>query len=456
MGSTPVSNRSGPGALPAHIGRYKVEANLGRRGNLIVYRAYDPRLERQVAIKILSPLVAVDEKLRAHFQREVEVIAALEHACIVQVYDYGEHEAHPFVVMPYLSGGTLATRISAGPLRLQQLVPIINRVAAALDEAHVHGIVHRQLKPANILFDDQDQAFLSDFGIPALQAAGGQGGLPDLDAMKYLSPEQIRALDEGSVAKLDGRSDIYALGAMLFEALTGCPPYLAPTAAEMAMAHLTAPIPSLRAAKPDLPTTYQALVERAMAKAPADRYATAGELARHAKEIASGRWYLDQIAEAVTDSLPRVQKQTQASADSLLAQPAGAPPGGNIGRYQIERQLGRGAMGVVYLAYDPNTKRQVAVKVLPRQLTAAPEFRERFQREAKLVAKLEHSCIASVYDFGEYDGQPFIVIQYLPGGTLADRLSHGPLKLRIIAPIIERVAAALDEAHAQHIVHQDV
>jgi serine/threonine protein kinase len=179
-------------------------------------------------------------------------------------------------------------------------------------------------------------------------------------------------------------------------------------------------------------------------------------LARHAKEIASGRWYLDQIADGETDSSPKGQKQPQAPVDSLSVQPTGASAGGNIGRYQIERQLGRGAMGVVHLAYDPNTKRQVAIKVLPRQLTTAPEFRVRFQREAKLVAKLEHNCIASVYDFGEYDGQPFIVMQYLPGGTLADRLSRGPLKLRAIAPIIERVAAALDEAHAQHIVHQDV
>jgi serine/threonine protein kinase len=452
MGPTPVSKQSGPGSLPAHIGRYRVEADLGRRGNLIVYRAYDPRLERQVAIKILSPFVPVDEELRTHFQHEVEVIAALEHACIVQVYDYGEHEAHPFVVMPYLSSGTLAARMSAGPLRLQQLVPIINRVAAALDEAHARGIVHRQLKPANVLFDDQGQAYLSDFGIPALQAASGRGGLADIDDMRYISPEQIRALDGTSAVELDGRSDIYALGAILFEALTGRVPYPAPTAAEMAMAHLAAPIPSLRAAKPDLPATYQALVERALAKAPADRYPTAGELARHAKEIASGRWYLNQIAEAGTDSLPKGQKQPRTSIDALSAQ----PPGGNIGRYQIRQQLGRGAMGVVHLAYDPNTKRQVAIKVLPRQLTAAPEFRERFQREAKLVARLEHSCIASVYDFGEYDEQPFIVMQYLPGGTLADQLARGPLKLRAIAPIVERVAAALDEAHAQHIVHQDV
>ncbi len=456
MESTSISNQSGPGSLPAQIGRYRIEASLEWRGNLLVYRAYDPQLERQVAIKILSPFVPVDEELRIHFQREVEVIAALEHACIVQVYDFGEHEAHPFVVMPFLASGTLAARISAGPLRLQQLVPIINRVAAALDEAHARGILHRQLKPANVLFDDQGQAYVSDFGIPALQAASRRGGLSDIDDMRYISPEQIRALSEGSAVELDGRSDIYALGAIVFEALTGRVPYPAETAAEMALAHLSAPIPSLRAAKPDLPATYQALIERALAKVPADRYPTAGELARHAKEIATGRWYLNQIAEAVTESLPKGQKQPRKSVDSLLAQPPSAPSGGNIGRYQIERQLGRGAMGVVHLAYDPNTKRQVAIKVLPRQLTATPEFRQRFQREAKLVARLEHGCIASVYDFGEYDGQPFIVMQYLPGGTLADRLVRGPLQLRAIASIVERVAAALDEAHTQHIVHQDV
>ena len=456
MRSTPVDNRNESGSAPLCIGRYKIEADLGRRGNLIVYRAYDPRLERRVAIKILSPGAPVNEELRARFQREVEVIAALQHACIVQVYDFGEHEEHPYVVMPYLASGTLATRLSAGPLRLQQLVPIVGRVAAGLDEAHARGILHRQLRPANILFDDQGLAYLSDFGISVLQALSGPAGQPDADEMSYISPEQIRALKEGSAVELDGRSDVYALGAVLFEALTGRVPYPAKTAAEMALAHLTAPIPSLRAVKPDLPETYQALVERALAKVPADRYPTAGELARHVKEIASGRWFLSQIAGGEAESPPKEQKPEEGRAASLLAQPPGEPSGATIGRYQIEQQLGRGAMGVVHLAYDPNTKRQVAIKVLPRQLTTAPEFRERFQREARLVAKLEHDCIASVYDFGEYDGQPFIVMQYLPGGTLADRLVRGPLKLRAIAPIVERVAAALDEAHAQHIVHQDV
>jgi serine/threonine protein kinase len=444
--------------LPPKIGRYEIEANLGRRGNLVVYRAYDPQLERQVAIKVLSPHVAVDDEFRARFRREVEIIAALELACIVQVYDFGEYEGQPFVVMPYLAGGTLAARLNAGPLTLQQLVPIINRVAEALDEAHARGIIHRQLRPANILFDAQGQAYLSDFGISVLQAATGPADQPGADDMaKYMSPEQARALKEGSPVELDGRSDVYSLGVVLFEALTGQVPYQAETAYQTAIAHLTKSIPRLHAVRLDLPETYQPIIDRALAKAPADRYPTAGELARHVRETASGRWYLGQIAELIEGELPQKgHKHDVGLTSTPSSQQPGALSGGNIGRYQIERQLGCGAMGVVYLAYDPNTQRQVAIKVLPRQLTATPQFRERFQHEAKLVAQLEHPCIASVYDFGEYEGRPFIVMQYLPGGTLADRLAKGPLKLRAIAPIIERVAAALDAAHARHIIHQDV
>src|SRR3989304_1924561 len=120
-----------------------------------------------------------------------------------------------------------------------------------------------------------------------------------------------------------------------------------------------------------------------------------------------------------------------------------------IGRYEIERELGRGGMAIVYLARDPLIKRQVAVKVLPRQFTFDPQFRARFQREAEAVAALEHPAIVPIYDFGEADDQPFLVMRYMPGGSLLDRLRLGPLGLPDTAQIVGRLADALDEAHAR-------
>src|SRR5262249_14467695 len=151
---------------PARIGRYEVERFLGPRDMFMVYLAQDPHVKRHVAIKLLSSQFTADPAFHTRFRREAELIAALEHPTIVQVYDFGQHEERPFVVMQYLPGGTLAIRLSAGPLELRDLTPAIERVAEALDMAHARQIIHRDIKPANILFDAYRQAFLSDFSIP--------------------------------------------------------------------------------------------------------------------------------------------------------------------------------------------------------------------------------------------------------------------------------------------------
>lgn len=461
LAETPAEpDRSGD-PMPQAIGRYQLEADLGQRGSLIVYRAHDTELERQVAVKILSPQFVTGTELRTRFQREVEVISALAHPCIVEVYDFGEVAGRPYVVMPYLAGGTLETRLQSGPLDLQTLTPIIERIAAALDEAHAHHIVHAQLMPSNILFDGQDQAYLSDFSIPALSLASTDLSKQEgaAKASKYLSPEQIQALLDQREAQLDARSDVYALGVTLFEALTGQTPYQADTAYETAMAHLTAPIPSLHSVNPDLPESYQMLIDRTLAKEPAARYPTAGTIANHMRDLLAGRWYLSKISSLIGMKTNPPTKKPLVEIASPSSTQAEALSGLTFGRYQLKAELGRGGMGVVYLAYDPKTKRQVAIKVLLDHLATTSSFRQQFQHEARLIARLDHEYIAPVYDFGEYNDQLFIVIPYLSGGTLADRLARGRggrLKSNQIAPVIERVAAALDAAHRQGVVHQDV
>jgi serine/threonine-protein kinase len=260
------------------IGRYQIQSELGRGGMATVYRAYDPHFERHVALKVLPPGFLHDPLFRARFQREAKAIAALEHPAIVPVYDYGEEKGQLYLVMRLMSGGSLVERIAGRPLTVSETAEILSRLAPALDAAHQRGLVHRDLKPANILFDEWNQPYLSDFGIvklvedreTALTATGGLVGTP-----AYMSPEQVQADEE-----LDGRSDIYALGVITYEMLTGELPYKANTPMGLALKHVTDPVPRILDKKGDLPEQVQGVIQRAMAKSRNGRYRTAAELAQ--------------------------------------------------------------------------------------------------------------------------------------------------------------------------------
>lgn len=258
------------------IGRYEVRSELGRGGMATVYHAYDPNFERDVAIKVLPEVFLHDPQFRARFEREAKTIALLEHPAIVPVYDFGESDGQPYIVMRYMSGGTLGDRLRQGALSLDETARLINRLSPALDAAHARGIIHRDIKPGNILFDQYGNAFLSDFGIAHLGAEGltNLTGASALGTPAYMSPEQIQG--DG---KVDGRSDIYALGVLVYQMLTGQMPYSADTPAKVMMMHVLQPVPQILVARPDLPTGCDTIIVRAMAKEPDDRFATAGELA---------------------------------------------------------------------------------------------------------------------------------------------------------------------------------
>lgn len=284
--------------MPATIGRYTVERELGRGAMGLVYLAVDPYMNRQVAIKSLPSRLTASPRLRTQFQHEAELIASLEHPCIVRVYDFGEHDDRPFLVMHYLSGGSLSDRLVKGPMRLRKLSPIIERVAQGLDAAHERGIVHRDVKPGNILFDTLGNAFLSDFGIAVVsQAAASLSGKTEVAGTpKYMSPEQALALRGQSSGDPDGRSDIYSLGVVFFEALTGKTPYSGSNMYETVMAHVKQPIPRVEDILVDVPSGAQEVLDQVLAKDPADRYQQAADFAKDVKELASGRWYLRKLA----------------------------------------------------------------------------------------------------------------------------------------------------------------
>ncbi len=266
------------------IGRYEVKSELGRGGMATVYRAYDPRFERNVAIKVLPKEFLHDPLFRERFEREAKTVANLEHSAIVPVYDYGEHDEQLYLVMRYMTGGSLSDRIKEGALPLDQTARIIERLGSALDLAHSEEIVHRDLKPANILFDRNGDAYLSDFGIVKLaQASMSLTGTGTVGTPSYMSPEQARG-----DADIDGRSDIYALGVILFEMATGQAPYEADTPMGVAIKHILDPVPDILSIKPDLPEDMDTIINLAMAKDRRGRYKLASDLAESVTAIAHG------------------------------------------------------------------------------------------------------------------------------------------------------------------------
>src|SRR5215208_2477869 len=267
---------------PEKVGRYKIKSELGRGGMATVYRAFDPISNREVAIKVLPPEMLHNLVTRARFKRELKLIASLEHPAIVPVYDVGGEDNHqPYFVMRYMSGGSLSEMIRKGKFSLRDAALIIERLASALDHAHSRGVIHRDIKPDNVLFDSSNNPYLSDFGVAKLaEGRVTNTGCEVIGTPAYISPEQ--ALGEN----VDHRADIYGLGAMLYEMLTGERPFGKETVIGLALQHVNDPVPNILNLRPDLPGEVDVIIKRAMAKNRENRYDTAIELAHELNKIA--------------------------------------------------------------------------------------------------------------------------------------------------------------------------
>lgn len=272
------------------IGRYEIERELAQGGMGLIFLARDPYINRQVIIKVLMYNRTMDEFNREFFQREAELIAALEHPAIVPVYDFGWHGQQPYIVMRYMSEGTLDDLIKKkGELKLTEIAHILKRVSEALDAAHARNIIHRDVKPSNILFDSTGESFLSDFGIAKSKTIVDDDGEWLVGTPAYMSPEQAKGTN------VDGRSDVYAMGVTLYRLLTGQLPFASDSATALINAHIDLPIPDIRQIKNNLPSVWQEVVAKAMAKDRNDRYATAGDFARDVQEVSSGKWFLRKL-----------------------------------------------------------------------------------------------------------------------------------------------------------------
>jgi len=256
---------------PQQIGPYEIKTEVGRGGMAMVYLARDTRTNQDVALKTLPRQFTHDPQFRSRFGREIHTVARLRHPDIVPVFDYGEDGEIPYIVMGFMPGGTLAERIAQGPMSREEAVKILRSIAAALDYAHQQGVVHRDVKPANIYFDAKGDAHLGDFGVVQLaEATRSFTGTAVIGTPAYMSPEQVKG-----GGKLDGRSDIYALGIVLYEMLSGEVPFKGETPTQQLMKHVLEPVPHIRERHPEIDPAIEAVLMKALAKEPAERYPTA-------------------------------------------------------------------------------------------------------------------------------------------------------------------------------------
>ncbi|HEU0296738.1 MAG TPA: serine/threonine-protein kinase [Anaerolineales bacterium] len=257
------------------LGPYRIISQIGQGGMATVYKAYQPSMDRNVAVKVLPGQLAQSAEFTQRFQQEARIIARLEHAHILPVFDYGESEGIAYFVMRFLDAGTLKDKMETGrPLSLSEIDRLFTQLADALSYAHSQGVVHRDLKPANALIDSRGNLFLTDFGIAKILESASPR-LTQTDAIMgtpaYISPEQAQA------QKVDQRSDIYSLGIILYEMVTGRVPYTADTPLAVILKHVTHPLPLPSSVKPDIPEPVERLLLKALAKNPGDRFATVSD-----------------------------------------------------------------------------------------------------------------------------------------------------------------------------------
>jgi len=475
-----VVRQLGPGD---EIGSYRIEGLTARGGMGLVYRARQRRPERTVAIKVIAPELAADPDFRKRFEQESNSAAEIEHPNVIPVYEVGDEDGLLFIAMRFVQGMDLGQLLrQTGKLEPERAAALIVQVADALDAAHAGGLVHRDVKPGNILVARGDHVYLTDFGLTK-KTADSHGVTKTgmfVGTVDYIAPEQ--AMNR----TIDARADIYALGCVAYHVLSGRVPFPRETEIAKIFAHLNDPPPLLT----DVPGPLAAAVARAMAKNPDDRFQSAGDFGRAVAAGAAGRADVStERSVARGDAAIAGAQAAFAGAQEALARaragtgevaPTGAEAGlahalteivaldapelvevhaGSVidGRYRVEAEAGRGGMAVVYRATHMKLQKTVALKLMSPELATDPEFQRRFAHEARSASEIDHEHVIPVYDFGEDQRGLYIVMRYVEGQNLRDLLSdRGPLEPERAVQVIEQVASALDAAHERGLFHRDV
>jgi serine/threonine protein kinase/ABC-type transport system substrate-binding protein len=401
------------------VQHYRIISKIGEGGMGQVYKAEDTRLARTVALKVLPSSTERDEKAKKRLLREARAASALNHPNIVTIHSIEETDGLAFIVMEYVEGETLKARIDSGKLEITDLIDLGAQLADALSAAHSAGFIHRDIKPSNILITPQGQSKILDFGLAksALSIEDHQSVEMTISKLTqtgmimgtvaYMSPEQVRG------EPLDGRSDIFSLGCVLYEGAAGKPPFSTSNVVSSIHEITSVDPPPPSSIRNTVPQGLDEIIRRAMAKKREDRYSSSAELAKAIRGLTFAN------------------------------------------RYQIMRELGRGGMGVVYLAKDPMLERDVAIKVMTPDLLSADAI-DRFKREARVVAKMDHPNIVGIHDIGDNNNSLFLVMPFVDGTNLRALLNEGSLSLGDVIDIGIQIAEALEYSHSKNVVHRDI
>ncbi len=351
---------------PPSLGKYQVLEEIGRGGMGAVYKGHDPLLNRTVAIKLLAPHLVWEKSFVERFMREARSVAQLRHPNIIDIYDVGQDGDNYYFVMAYLPGASLRQFISQqGRLSPAESLRILQQLAEALDYAHSKGLVHRDVKPANVMFDERQQAVLTDFGIvKAAEESRLTGTGASIGTPHYMAPEQVQG------TSVDARTDEYALGIIAFEMLAGRVPFDAGTTTAILFKQVHEPPPSVLAFCPDLPPSVEGVVQRALAKLPSERYATCGE-------------FVAALAQALAIGAPQPIERTQLvrPKQKQAAPPMQAQPGALLRGLPVWVWAGLATavlVGVVILAISTSwlgTRHFTPTPIAVTQQTAAPVTR---------------------------------------------------------------------------------
>ena len=405
--------------LGQSIQHYRIIEKIGKGGMGEIYQAEDQKLGRIVALKLLPPGAQEDKQAKRRLLQEARAASALNHPHIVTIHSIEETDGVAFIVMEYVEGETLKSMIERGPLETSQLIDLGSQVAEGLSAAHTAGLIHRDIKPSNILVTPQGQAKILDFGLAKLTQVSDQPLSAEQTMSKltktgmivgtvaYMSPEQTRG------EPLDARTDIFSFGCVLYEAATGKVPFSGPSVLSVLHEIATVEPPAPSVIRQNVPHGLDAIIQRTLAKDRKQRYSSASELAAALRGLTFAN------------------------------------------RYQILRELGRGGMGLVHLAHDPLLERDVAIKVVAPDLLSTDAV-ERFKREARVVAKMDHPSIVSIYDIGEHEGSLFFIMPYVSGTSLRHFLKDESLNLGEVIDIGIQVAEALEYSHVRGVIHRDV
>jgi serine/threonine protein kinase/tetratricopeptide (TPR) repeat protein/TolB-like protein len=424
--------------------RYEILKRLGEGGMGAVYKARDHELDRLVALKVIRPELAGHPDILRRFKQELILARQVTHKNVVRIFDLGSADGRKFITMDYIEGRDLKSiLVERGKLPPAEVVPIFQQICRGLEAAHVEGVVHRDLKPQNVMLDATGRVWLMDFGLArsmemaGLTRTGVLMGTPD-----YMSPEQARA------EKVDARSDLFSLGIIVYEMLVGQLPFQADTLMAKLLQRVQKSATPVTEIDPGIPAPLGAVVAKCLERDVKKRYQSIREIL----EDLSGN-----VPGAQTASGTQGAAGTSVEASHIISLGA-LGPGSQFGpRYRIEAEIGEGGMGKVYKAYDTDLDRTVALKLVRPELAGDSGSLQRFKQELLLASSISHRNILRIHDLGDVGGVKFISMAYVQGMDLHELIAKtGKLQTERVVSIAKQLASALEAAHAEGVVHRDL